>query len=224
MSIRFSRSTTACIALVAGVSAVLSACTSPKVRIETIPTEASVATVSPAGDEKIIGPTPLELGSNTISKICAKEGMNHGCRIAIWKSGYTRESILIDESALTGEFIIKIKLKEGGAGTEYAKSDDGKKQFAEVANLTARILEQIFKGHYDAALDQASTFSTKYPNVSVAWDLMGNIYFLKKDLASAKKAYTRSLALDPTNTDIKNTLRTIEDGRAPSASSKENAP
>jgi cytochrome c-type biogenesis protein CcmH/NrfG len=81
---------------------------------------------------------------------------------------------------------------------------------SEMARGVAEAQRLLMKKDLAGAETQLQQLVARYPHVSVAHDLLGNVYYLKKENAKALKAYKRSLELWPHNPETKGMVETLE--------------
>lgn len=195
--------------LVLIAAAFMSGCGTAKVKVVSQPDKANVAVVTAAGEEKSIGTTPLEMETNKLHEAC---GDTSGpCRLMVSKKGYARESLFVGATYFRQNFSARVKLEPTTEWLDLEKSDTFLGRLNDVAHYTAKLQEQTLKGDYSAALETAKHFVSSHPKVSVAWDLLGNIYYLKKMYGQAGDAYKRSLALNPNNVETQKIVKFLRD-------------
>ena len=74
----------------------------------------------------------------------------------------------------------------------------------------ATIQAFIQKKEYEAAHMKIVSLMTDYPNISVLYDLMGNVRYLQRDYGRALEAYRQSLALSPQNSMTAEIVKRLE--------------
>jgi len=68
-------------------------------------------------------------------------------------------------------------------------------------------LIEFQKGSYNEALDSFTTAVEQLPQMYQAWNMLGRVYLLKRDLRQARAAFARSLAILPDQPDIRQTIK-----------------
>jgi predicted Zn-dependent protease len=80
----------------------------------------------------------------------------------------------------------------------------------ETTDAVAQVQRMIYKKNYIEAERTLSTFTVKYPAVPVFFSLLGNVYYLEKNLDKALDAYQRSYALQPQNQEASRMIQKIK--------------
>jgi TolA-binding protein len=68
-----------------------------------------------------------------------------------------------------------------------------------VAKAVAAAQSLIQSRNYDLAERQLVNLQTDFPNVSVVYDLLGNVSYLRRDFPEALRFYRKSLSISPGN-------------------------
>lgn len=90
-----------------------------------------------------------------------------------------------------------------------------------ISSQIAYSLELIKNKEYDSAERNLLNLQTQFPNVATIHELLGNVFYLKKDLSRAYSFYKKAYALNPNNLDTTRMIQKIEgirsDLRSPSS-------
>lgn len=197
------------------ISCLLAGCASSDLKVQSTPEQADVYLAYDGEQPEKVGQTPLRLDQRISSSTRAKYA-----KIEIRKDGYKTESVLIPLSSVKSTIEISTKLDEARL-PEICMN-----QTAAVEKISKGIADSqsmVKSGNLQGAQARLTGLIVEYPNITVLHDLLGNVYYLSKNLEAALASYQRSLNLDPTNADTQrmaNKIREIVGQRLP-ASSKE---
>jgi hypothetical protein len=174
---------------------ILSACASNRLIVESNPDGADVYTYGTNNSKNKAGKTPLEL-TNTNTPALFRETL----QVTVQKEGYKSESFLVPPASTTasGRILAHLPQIEGSTTTN------------EVSEGVALILRLIYKKSYVEAERSLATFTVKFANVSIFWDLLGNVRYLQKNLDQALEAYQTSLLLNPKNSETEKMIAKIK--------------
>jgi tetratricopeptide (TPR) repeat protein len=81
------------------------------------------------------------------------------------------------------------------------------------------IQSTLLKREFSQAVSLAITLLNEYPNLGVAWNLLGNTYYLQGRYDEAASHYQKALELDPQNQETRDILSKMN--RMPAESVKE---
>jgi tetratricopeptide (TPR) repeat protein len=169
---------------------ILGACSSrSSIKLKSTPEEAVVSAVETDGSFRIIGKTPLETSESMQSILIEKEGFE-SARIFIGRL-----------NSQNYEYSIKLTPK-----ADDPKLTDIKSRYERLAKSIAKANNLINKKRYVEAESLLINLTNDYPNVSVGYDLLGNISYMQKDFRKAINHYQRSLELNPENSETKQVL------------------
>ncbi len=177
----------------------LTGCASGVIRVESEPGEAQVSVVRPGGVLQPLGKTPLDVESSVVSELYSRP-----VTLQIEKSGYLPESILVPPSTSSVRAAVTMKLRSAPIPAGCA---EGEAALSEVSQGVAEILRMTNRRDYDSAERLGNALLSKYPKTSPLYDLMGNLFYLRRESGRALDYYRRSNQLAPNN---RETLRMIE--------------
>jgi predicted Zn-dependent protease len=86
---------------------------------------------------------------------------------------------------------------------------NGQAALQKVARGIASAQMQISQRNYDRAETTLNSLLAEFPQISIFHDLLGNVYYLKKDLKRALTSYEEALRLDPENTETERLVRRL---------------
>lgn len=181
-------------------------CSSSPLRVESFPDGADVLVLVPGMAPRKVGVTPLSIDE-------AQLGVPKGTfQIQVSKDGFLNESILVPPTSLGHITQISIKLKEplaGKAGSCAQLETD----LPQIARGTAEVQQFIAAKKLDQAEMSLRLLISKYPSIPIFHVLLGNVFYLKRDLDSALASYRRSQDIGGGNQDAARMIRKIEDFR-----------
>lgn len=186
----------------------MSACSTGQLRVNSQPENADVYISSVTIPNKRIGSTPLVQAEDLVVNL------NEPYQLTISKTGFEDSHILIPTTTLKRNVNISVKLTELASNKPQtaAEIDKVASQVAEVQNL-------IKTKNLIPAERKILIMISENPNVATFHELLGNIYYLKKDPQSALASYKKANELVPGNPD---TMRMINKLQAFSTDPKVN--
>jgi tetratricopeptide (TPR) repeat protein len=174
----------------------ISSCsTVSKVKITSSPEKAEVIVNTNDGETKSLGLTPLEVSGRDIYANSSRMSV-----VSINKEGFENQKIFIAQDSSQENYNINVKLK---LKTEDLKSQDIKLRQEKLAKSIAVSSNLINSKKYNEAERILLTITQDYPFISVSYDLLGNIYYLRRDLKNALNFYERSFQINPENNETK---------------------
>ena len=166
-----------------------------QVELTSLPAGAEIWQIKSGSPLRKLGETPMILTTKEVSELDAEP-----TQLRMQKDGFRAQNILLNATPRSRTQIY-IKLDE-------VISED--KLLAELAKQIAEVQFLISKKDYAIAETQALQLTGKFPTISVAWDLLGNIYFIQKSYSKALSVYRKSLEIEPTNSGASRMVRRLE--------------
>jgi tetratricopeptide (TPR) repeat protein len=180
-----------------------------EVVIDSSPKGADVSYLSPSGQFKVIGQTPL-----TVEPAIIKEWLNSKSEYAVIKvskSGYVVENLFID---LNGRYKLAYNADLKQVDAWNNKEMEVSSNLAnKLAQKVQQINQQVFNKNFDSALKDTELLIDQYPKAHVFYDIKGSILFLKGQRAEAINSYQKSLSLNPDNNEAKKMLEKVKGER-----------
>lgn len=180
----------------------LVSCASPGIRIYSEPGSAEVFVIEANQAPKKLGTTPLNLDERDFNW-----GQANGVQLRFVKEGFKSESIVLPKTRFASNSSIHALMDKAEAS--LAQQSQGE-ALRKIADAVAKSQNYIYKNQYDRAQMLLENLTIDYPNLSVLYDLLGNVYYLRKDLRSSLTAYRKSESLWPNNRETKKMIRRIE--------------
>ncbi|MCB9024688.1 MAG: hypothetical protein H6625_00085 [Bdellovibrionaceae bacterium] len=187
-----------------------SACSVGLMSVRSTPEGADVFLVQSGAQPVKIGVTPLNIPSDRINNTSGES-----VRIYVRKEGFKQESFLIPRVLFNSTIDLSILMDEDKLPAACSN------QAQAVENLSRGIAEAQFliqSKQYSQAENLINSLIIQNSNISVLWDLLGNLYYLKKDTEAALIAYEKSESLSPGQVHtlrMINKLRSIRSLRTP---------
>lgn len=176
----------------------ISCSTTSRVRITSSPDKAEVKVTTNDGETKSLGVTPLELSGPDVYANASRMSVLH-----VSKEGYESQNVFIAQEAGLESYNINIKLK---TKSEDLKNQDLKARQEKLAKNIAVSNNLINKKKYEEAERVLINLTQDYPYVSVSFDLLGNIAYMKRDFRAALNYYERSYQVNPENAETKSMI------------------
>jgi len=186
-------------------------CSTSNLRVESQPEGADVYVVVNGQTAKKVGATPLNISENQINS------GNESFQLSILKEGFQTEHILAPATSFSRNSNVQVRLKETSSGKTSVNDEILQRVTSQVAYTQSQIRSKDYEGAERTLLNIVPQF----PSVATFHELLGNVYYLKKDLQKAHASYKRALDLNPSNTDTVRMIQKIEgirsDLRSPSS-------
>jgi len=180
----------------------MTACsTAPFIKVESNPVAADVEIVLPGQSPKKIGQTPLNLDDSSLG------GSNKMVQVIVSTKGFSSQSVTIPASQFgrNGNIFVdleKQQLPQACLNQELSLNKVTRGVAEAYNHITQKRLEQA-----EAVL---TNLTLEFPSNSVLHDLLGNVYYLKKDLTRALETYKKSAQLNPANNETTRMIQKIE--------------
>ncbi len=151
-----------------------------------------------------VGVTPLDVSTSLVPDLFLDD-----VSVIVRKPGHEVQSIFIPKTKMqtNANFSVNLKPSEGSLQCQ----NQGKEMHA-LASTIGKAFQLLMKKEYVEAEVFLLQATTKYPNISVIYDLLGNLYYLKRDLEKAQKNYRRSLEIDGNNVETAKILEKLSKG------------
>ena len=175
-----------------------------KIVISSFPQGAQVLVKDSSGNNRSLGKTPLEATSNEILK------GNQLNSIVVSLEGYREQHLFLADGSQNYEITARLQPL-----LEDPKSTEAKSRQERLAQQLVGAHNLIVSKKYTEAEGILSGVSRDFPHVSVTYDLLGNVSYLRRDLGRALNYYERSLQLNPDNTETKNMVQKLRSLSSP---------
>jgi tetratricopeptide (TPR) repeat protein len=183
------------------ISLVLTSCSTGTLSLKSTPDKAQVKVVDPDGEIRSLGETPVSIPLNQVFQNGAY------VQLIVESSGHNPEKVLLTKPQIETSYNLSFKLNKETQDLDAMKTIDNLERIAvEIANAQ-RLM-------YAKRSEEAETILKRvvdeFPAVSVGYDMLGNIYYMKNDYRQALKYYETALELNPTNLERKRVVEKIK--------------
>tara|TARA_B100000749_G_scaffold28537_1_gene20099 strand:- start:96298 stop:96909 length:612 start_codon:yes stop_codon:yes gene_type:complete len=186
------------------LSLVVLGCASSGVEVQTTPEPGDVYMYSSNGEKKNLGPAPVTIPVKDLKAIDGD--LIH---LGVEKEGFVKEQLYINKANFGVNASITVKMTPLANWNKVYQDDQANKYLAEVARLAAEIQSATVKRELGRAEQLAKTMVDQFPKLEVAWNLLGNIYYLQKRASDALNAYNKAVALNPSSVEAKNMINKL---------------
>lgn len=174
-------------------------CASSTLRVNTAPEGADVVVTTRDRTPVKLGKSPIDIDSSTYPEL-----FRESVQVEVSKEGHLPISVVVPRLPAGGIGRINLNMQ----GNELPKVCQDQNASANLlAKGIADAASMVNRKRFDDATRILEDLAVKFGTVSVIHDLLGNVYFLQRNLDRALESYRRSNRLSPNNVD---TLRMIE--------------
>lgn len=171
-------------------------CSSGTIQVTSQPDGADVYVSSSSQPSKKLGLTPLTLTEAQVAN------SNEPFQITITKQGFESSNTLVPATTLSRNVTLSARLQDLSGG----KTGESTESLQKVASQVAQTQNLIRSKDYLQAEKNLLFLISQFSNVATFHELLGNVYYLKKDTTAALASYKKANELAPGNPD---TLRII---------------
>lgn len=186
----------------------MSSCSTTDMTLNSEPAGADVVIVDDSGREEKLGQTPLVLTSEMMSRFPGGYW-----RMSLNKTGFVKDQLFIETKMFKELGRVSVKMTPEANWKEAYQDVNAYKYLNDVSGMSAEIQAATVKGDFGKAESLANSLVTRYPKLSVGWNLLGNIYYLQKRIDKALESYQKSLAINPDDQVTKGILDRIRNGK-----------
>lgn len=182
------------------LGSILNGCASGFIRVTSNPEGAEVSLLRTNSPPLKIGTTPV-----AISPELYPEAFTDNIQLMVSKESFGTETMIIPKGTFQSQARVHFNLRAPtGSGGACINSDRGTE---EVAQGVAEAQRQLLKKNTAEAKRILSNLISRYPNISILHNFLGNAHYLDKDLNNALESYKRARDIQPNNLE---TARMIE--------------
>lgn len=164
-------------------------CGHGKLEFQSFPEKVAVSVVEGDGQIKRLGTTPLEVDLN---KIFFNDG---AVKVRFTKEGFRDEVVVLSKPAIRSNVKISTNMKEASSAKEIISNQ----KLEKISNKIAEAQKYSFNKQYKRAEVLLLDLIEEYPEVSVPYDLLANIYYLSNNTSKALFFYEKAKVLSPSN-------------------------
>lgn len=176
-------------------------CSSTPLVVETDPPGADVSVGYPGQAPRKVGESPYTLKPSDMSD----RGMP--MHILVVKEGFLPNSVMVPATLTSRAGKVNFKLEQQVLPSQCQKQTEA---LNNVGRSVAEAQSLIKSKNLDGAEKIMTNLNVQYPGLSVTYDLLGNIYYLRRDFEKALTAYRKSLTLAPENANTQTIIKQIE--------------
>lgn len=193
-----------------GAIAIAMGCAPSRIAVTSVPDGADVVKLTGSGSRVALGKTPLTIDLEAQIDVGAT-----ALNLVVEHADFVNQSVLFPKTLGPSQQTLLVNLMpipktQGGpleAAVECPKIPDN--MLVQVTRAVAEIQGLIASKDYAGATTKLMIVSTQYPNISVLYDLLGNVNYLKHDYSEALKSYERSVQLEPQNLEASRMVRKV---------------
>lgn len=179
----------------------LTGCSNNSIKIKTTPEDAIVSIIDDAGVKTQIGKTPLDLPESAIFK------NQKYADVLVEKDSYKSREILLTRSLFGTNSNMNISMEKEIAATQKDNAEYKEK----LATSLAKINTLIQLKQYNEAEVLLNGFVNDYPDISVGYDYLANVLYMKKDYLKALSLYRKAHNINPQSMERKKMMEKISE-------------
>lgn len=180
----------------------LCSCGSAQLAVESDPIGAEISVSGPAVGRQIIGKTPM-----TLTKMNVPQLFSENLQISVSKAGYHGESFLVPQASGS----IQSKIQATLSVDSVSKTcQDTTSAMNEATDAVAQVQRLIYGKAYSEAEKALSGYTIKFSAVATFHSLLGNVYYLQKNVDKALESYMRANSLQPQNQETQRMIEKIK--------------
>jgi tetratricopeptide (TPR) repeat protein len=177
----------------------LGGCATSTLKVSSLPEGADVSIIAPDRAPVKIGKTPLEIESRNYPEL-----FQDSVQVQVAKDGHSPLTVLVPRLPNGGTGRINLNLQQSELPKVCQNQSDSINLLAKGIADSASLVQ---RKKMDEAVRLLEDLSSKFGTVPVVHDLLGNVYYLQRNMDRALDSYRRSNKLNPNNID---TIRMIE--------------
>jgi tetratricopeptide (TPR) repeat protein len=168
---------------------ILVSCGHSKVEFQSFPDRVDVSVVEGDGQIKKLGLTPLDID---MKKIFFNDG---AVKLMFTKSGYRDEIVYLTKPAIRSDVRISTKMQEANSAKEIISTQ----RLEKLSNKIAEAQRYSYSKNYKKAETILLELIDDFPELSVPYDLLANIYYLSNNTNKALFFYEKAKMITPGN-------------------------
>jgi TolA-binding protein len=172
--------------------------------VKSNPSQAVVKLSGDDGEIRELGKTPLALN---FSEVFVN---SKNVKLIIEKRNFETEKIIISKPPIKTNYNISVSLIRDSTTDSQIENQ---KRLEKVATKVAEALMKIQKKKLREAESLLMRLVDEFPNISVVFDLLGNVYYMMGDKVAAKAQYLKADSINPNNFERKKVIQRLNSGR-----------
>ena len=178
--------------------------TTGSLSVKSNPSQAVVKLSGDDGEIRELGKTPLALN---FSEVFVN---SKNVKLIIEKRNFETEKIIISKPPIKTNYNISVSLIRDSTTDSQIENQ---KRLEKVATKVAEALMKIQKKKLREAESLLMRLVDEFPNISVVFDLLGNVYYMMGDKVAAKAQYLKADSINPNNFERKKVIQRLNSGR-----------
>ncbi|MBT7608363.1 MAG: hypothetical protein HN576_01315 [Bacteriovoracaceae bacterium] len=178
--------------------------TTGSLSVKSNPSQAVVKLSGDDGEIRELGKTPLALN---FSEVFVN---SKNVKLIIEKTNYETEKIVISKPPIKTDYNISISMIRDSTTDSQIETQ---KKLEKLATKIAEALMKIQKKKFRDAESLLMRLVDEFPNISVVYDLLGNVYYMMGDRVAAKAQYLKADSINPNNFERKQVIQRLNSGR-----------
>ncbi len=185
----------------------MSACASSLTHVRSNPEGATVFLIQKNNQKMRIGNTPLNIPAQQLNA-----GGDSNVQIRLEKEGYKGETYFLPSLMFSAYVDLSVELQEEPAPPSCEQQA---KNTNKVARNVAQSIFLIQQKKYDQAESILNNLIAENPDISVLFDLLGNVHYLNQKIGLAVESYKRSLDINPNSAETQRMYNKLNAIRTP---------
>jgi tetratricopeptide (TPR) repeat protein len=185
----------------------LNACTSSLTNIRSNPEGATVYLINKNNQKTRIGNTPLNIPAQQLNP-----NNESSVQIKVEKDGFKEESFFIPSLMVSSYIDLSVEMQPTAAPPSCEVQA---KNTSVVARNIAQAMFLTQQKKFDQAAMLLNSLISENPDISVLYDLLGNIHYLNQQIDLALEAYDRSLNINPNSSETIRMVNKLKSIRTP---------
>lgn len=168
------------------------------IKVRTSPDNAQISVRTNDGNVKVLGKGSVEMNTQQFFSLGSRMA-----KLEVSKENYKTQSVFIIQGKSSESYEVFITLDKE---LEDAKSSEMRSRLEKLSKTLTRATSAIHSKKYSEAEIMLNNLVSDFPSVSVVYDLLGNVYYLQKNMKEALRFYQRSYQINPENVETKNII------------------
>jgi hypothetical protein len=172
--------------------------------VKSNPSQAVVKLSGDDGEIRELGKTPLALN---FSEVFVN---SKNVTLTIEKRNFETEKIIITKPPIKTNYNVSVSLIRDSTTDSQIENQ---KRLEKLATKVAEAITKIQQKKMREAESLLVRLADEFPNISVVFDLLGNVYYMMGDKVAAKAQYLKADSINPNNFERKKVIQRLNSGR-----------
>lgn len=165
-------------------------CVHGELEFQSFPHKVEISIIETDGSIKKLGETPIVVPTENVFE------NNSLVKLLFTKTGFRDETVYLSKPELKSRIKISTKMSEANSANEVLSS----KKIEKISSKIAEAQKYSHAKNFKKAETILAALVEEYPDVSVPYDLLANVYYLTNDIERALYFYKRANEISPGNT------------------------